>query len=95
MMILGELGGRLAAALGGHALEDGLLELAALDHVVGEPGLLVGTDEGHAADLLGHLLGHGLIVGALGQGHNARPEDLLEQGRVGGQEAACPWRSPG
>ena len=64
----------------------GLLELAALDHVVGEPGLLVGADEGHAADLLGDLLGDRLEGRAVGQRHAPGAEDLLEQGRLGGQE---------
>ena len=57
-----------------------LLELAALDHVVGDAGLFVGADVGQAADLLGHLPGDLEVVRGVGQGGSAAAEDLFEEG---------------
>ena len=67
-------------------LLEGFRELAALDHVVREPGRFVGADVAQAAGFLGKLLGDGLVRGAVGEGRVAGPEHLFEQGRVGGQE---------
>ena len=84
-MILPRLGISAPPRAGG-CLLDGLLELAALDQVVGEPGRFVGAHVAQPAGLFGILLGDALERGAVGQGRVSGPKHLFEQRRVAGQE---------
>ena len=69
-----------------HGLADGLVDLAGLDEFIGKAGRLVAPDERHRADAFGDLLDDRLEAGVIAQARVARPEYLLQQGRIAGHE---------